>query len=143
MNENVKSGLIRGMLATIRSRVFLSSRLLYRNVKVKIYKTMMLPVVLYGCETWSLTLREEYRLRVFENRVLGRMFGPKRDEITGQWRKLHNEKLHNLYSSPDIIRQIKSRRMRWAGHVARMGEECVQGFDGKNRRKENTWKIKA
>jgi hypothetical protein len=72
---------------------------------------------LYGCENWSLTLREEHRLRVFENRVLRRIFGPKRDEVTGEWRKLHNEELHNLYSSPDIIRQVK------AGHVARMGEE--------------------
>jgi hypothetical protein len=80
------------------------------------------PVVLYGCETWSLTLREEHRLRAFENRVLRRIFGPKRDEMTGEWRKLHNEELHNLYSSPDIIRQVKSRRMRWAGYVARMGE---------------------
>jgi hypothetical protein len=79
-------------------------------------------VVLYGCETWSLTLKEEYRLRVFENRVLRRIFGPKRDEVTGGWRKLHNEDLHNLYPSPSIIRVIKSRRMRWAGHAARMGE---------------------
>jgi hypothetical protein len=78
---------------------------------------------LYGCETWSLTLREEHILRVFENRVLRRIFGPKRDAVTGEWRKLHNEELHNLYSSPDIIRQVKSRRMRWAGHVARMGED--------------------
>jgi hypothetical protein len=77
---------------------------------------------LYGYETWSLTLREEHRLRVFENRVLRRIFGPTRDEVTGEWRKLHSGELHNLYSSPDIIRQIKSRRMRWAGHVARMGE---------------------
>jgi hypothetical protein len=76
---------------------------------------------LYGCETWSLTLREEYRLREFENRVLRRIFGPKKDEVMGEWRKLHNGELHNLYSLPDIIRQIKSRRMRWAGHVACMG----------------------
>jgi hypothetical protein len=89
---------------------------------VKIYKTIILPVVLYGCETRSLTLREEHRLRVFENRVLRRIFGPKRDEVTGEWRKLHNEEVYNLYSSSDIIRQVKSRRMRWAGHVARMGE---------------------
>jgi hypothetical protein len=95
---------------------------LSRKLKVKIYKTIILPVVLYGCETWSLALREEHRLRVFENRVLRRIFGPKGDEVTGEWRKLHNGELHNLYISPDIIRQIKSRRMRWAGHVARMGE---------------------
>jgi hypothetical protein len=100
----------------------LSSRLLSRNVKVKIYKTIILPVVLYGCETWSLTLRVEHRLSVFENWVLRRIFGPKRDEVTGEWRKLHNEELHNLYSFPDIIRQVKSMRMRWAEHVARMGE---------------------
>jgi hypothetical protein len=79
-------------------------------------------LVLYGCETCSLTLREEHRLRVFGNRVLRRIFGPKRDEVTGECVKLHNGELHNLYLSPDIIRQIKSRRMRWAGHVARMGE---------------------
>jgi hypothetical protein len=97
----------------------LSSRLLSRNLRVK---TIILPVVLYGCETWSLTLREEHRLRVFESRVLRRIFGPKRDAVTGEWRKLYNWELHNLYSSPDIIRQIKSRRMRWARHVASMGE---------------------
>jgi hypothetical protein len=81
-----------------------------------------LPVVLYGCETWSLTLREEHRLRVLENRVLRRIFGPKRDKVTGKWRRLHNDELNDLYSSPNIIRVIRSRRMRWAGHVARMGE---------------------
>jgi hypothetical protein len=85
------------------------------------YKTIILPVVLYGCESWSLTLKEKHRVRVFQKR---RIFGPKRDDVTGEWRKLHSEEeLHNLYSFPDIIRQIKSRRMRWAGHVARMGEE--------------------
>jgi hypothetical protein len=94
---------------------------LSRNLKAKIYKTLILPVVLYGCETWSITLSVEHRLRVFENSVL-RIFGPKRDEVTGDWRKLHNGKLHNLYSSRDIVRQIKSRKMRWAGHVACMGE---------------------
>ena len=83
-----------------------------------------MPVVLYGCETWSLTLREERKLRVFENMVL-RRFGPRRDEVTGEWRRLHNEELNYLYSSPNIVRVIKSRRMRWAGHVARMGEERV------------------
>jgi hypothetical protein len=92
-------------------------------VKVRIYKTIILPVVLYGCETRSLTVREENKLREIENRVLRRIFGPKRDGATGGWRKLHNEELHNLYSSPSIIRIIKSRRTRWAGHVARMGEK--------------------
>jgi hypothetical protein len=80
-------------------------------------------VVLYGCETWTLTLREKNRLRVFENRVLRRIFGPKRAEVTGEWRKLHNEELRDLYPSPNIIRIIKSRRMRWAGHVSRMWEK--------------------
>jgi hypothetical protein len=88
----------------------LSSRLLSRNVKVKIYKTIILPVVLYGCETLPLTLREEHRLRVFENRVLRRIFGPKGNEVTGEWSKLHNEELHILYSSPNIIRQIRSNQ---------------------------------
>jgi hypothetical protein len=96
---------------------------LSRNAKVKIYKAIILPVVLYGSETESVTLREEQRLRVFENRVLRRIFGPKWDEVMGEWRKLHNGELHNLYSSTDIIRQMKSRRMRWAGHVAHMVEE--------------------
>jgi hypothetical protein len=82
------------------------------NVKMRIYKTIILPMVLYGCETWSLTLREEHRLRVFENRVL-RVFGPRRDEVTREWRKLHNEELRDLYSFLSIIRMIKSRRMGW------------------------------
>jgi hypothetical protein len=80
-------------------------------------------VVLYGCETWSLVVREEHKLKVFESRMLRRIFGPKGDGVTGGWRKLHNEELHNLYSSPSIIRIIKSRRMRWVRHVARMGEK--------------------
>jgi hypothetical protein len=92
------------------------------DVKVRIYKIIILPVVLYGCETWSLTVREEHNLRVFENRMLRRLFGRKRDGVTGGWRKLHNEELHNLYSLPNIIRIIKVT-MRWAGHVARMGEK--------------------
>jgi hypothetical protein len=92
-----------------------------KNLKIKIYKTVILPVVLYGCETWSLILREEHRLRVLENRVLRRIFGPKREE-DGSWRKLHYDELRSLYSSPNIVRVIKSRRLGWAGHVARMGE---------------------
>jgi hypothetical protein len=89
-----------------------------KNLKIRIYKTIILPVILYGCETWSLTLRQEHRLRVFENKVLRRIFGPKKDQVTGGWRKLYNEELRDLYSSPSIIRIINSRRMRWAGHVA-------------------------
>ena len=92
----------------------LSSRILSKNLKIKIYKTTTLPVVLYGCETYSLTLREECKLRVFENRIPGRIFGPKRDE-NGKWRRLHNEELHCLYRSPNIVRVIKSRRLRWTG----------------------------
>ena len=84
-------------------------------------KTIILSVVLYRCETWSLTLREERTLRVFQNRVLRRVFGPKRDEVTGEWRKLHNE-LSDLYSLPNIVRVVKSRKMRWAWHVACMGQ---------------------
>jgi hypothetical protein len=83
---------------------------------------MILPVVLYGCETWSLALREERRLRVFDNRVLRRIFGPRRDEVIGECRRLHNKELYALYSPPDIIRVIKSRILRWAGHVERMGK---------------------
>jgi hypothetical protein len=89
---------------------------------MRLYNIIILPVILYGCETWTLTLREKHRLRVFENKVLRRIFGPKRDEVTGGWRKLHNEELRDLYSSPSIIGIIKSRRMRWAGHVVRMGK---------------------
>jgi len=84
-----------------------------------------LPVVLYGCETWSLKLREERRLRLFENRVLRRIFWPKKDEVTGEWRKLFNEELNYLHCSPNIIRVMKSRIMRRAGHVARMGDRRV------------------
>jgi hypothetical protein len=105
-------------------KYFLSSCLIPKNLKTKIYKTVILPVVLYGFETWSLTLGEEHRLRVFENRVLRRIFGPKREE-DGSLRKLHNDELHILYSLPNIVRVIKSRRMRWAGHMARMGRGGV------------------
>jgi len=100
-------------------------RLLCKNLKIKIYRTISLPVVLYACETWSLTLQEERKLRVFENMVLRRIFGPRRDEVTGEWRRLRNEELNDLYCSPNIVRVIKSRRVRWAGYVARMGEERV------------------
>jgi len=81
-----------------------------------------LPLVLFGRETWTLTLRDERRLRLFENKVLRKIFGPRKDEVTWERRKLHNEEIKNLYSSPNIFQVIKSKRMRWAGHVARMGE---------------------
>jgi hypothetical protein len=97
----------------------LSSRFISKDLKIKIYKIVTSPV-LYGCETWSLTLREEHRLRVFEKRVL-KIFGPKMEE-DGALRKFHNDDLHNLYSSPNFVRVIKSRRLRWAGHVPHMGE---------------------
>jgi hypothetical protein len=109
-------------------------------LKIKICRTTVLAVALYGCETWSLTLREERRLRVFENRVLRRVFGPKRDEVTGEWRKQHNEELNDLYSSPNIVRVIKSRRMRWARHVARMGRvKMYTGFCWVNLREREHW----
>jgi hypothetical protein len=120
--EEIRSRLNSGTACYHAVQNLLSSHLLSRSVKIRIYKTIILPVVLYGCETLSLTLREEHRLRVFENRVLKRIFGPKRDEVTGGWRKLLNEELHGLYSSPIIVRVIKARRLRWVGHVVHMGE---------------------
>ena len=121
--EEIKSRLKSGNACYHSVQNPLSSRLLSKNLKIKIYRTVVLPVVLYGCETWSLTLREERKLRVFENRVLRKILGPRRDEVTGEWRRLRNEELNDLYSSPNIVRVIKSRRMRWTGHVARMVEE--------------------
>jgi hypothetical protein len=112
------------ILATSRCRTFC---LLSKNVKLRIYKTIILPVVLYGCEIWSLILREEYGLRVFENRALRRIFGPRRDEVTGGWRELHKEELRNLYSLPSIIRIMKLRRMRCVGHVARIMKKKKKG----------------
>ncbi|KAJ4432165.1 hypothetical protein ANN_20781 [Periplaneta americana] len=120
LTYNIKDNFTRTCYYSVEK--LLSSSLLSKNVKVRIYKTVILPVVLYGCKTWTLTLREEHRLRVLENKVLRKIFGAKRDEVTGEWRKLHNTELHALYSLPDIIRNIKSRRLRWAGHVARKGE---------------------
>ena len=109
----------------------LSSSVLSKSLKIKIYRTIIFPVVLYGCETWSLTLKKEFRLRMFGNRALRKIFGPKRDEVRGEWRKLHNEELNDPYSSPNIVRVIKSRRMGLAGQVARLrgGEERrIPGF---------------
>ena len=110
IREEIKPRLNMGNACYYSLEKILSSRLLSRKLKVNTYKTIILVVVLYGCETWSLTLKEEYRLRVFENKVLRKIFGAKRDEITGEWRKLHHVELHALYSSPNIIRNLKSRR---------------------------------
>ena len=122
IQEETKSIVKSGNACYLSVQNPLSSRLLYKNFKIKIYRTIILPVVLYVCETWSLTLREQRRLRLFENRLLRRIFGPKRNELKGEWRKVHNEELSDLYSSRNIVRVIKPRRMRWVGYVARMGE---------------------
>jgi len=124
IQEEIKNRLKSGNVCYYSVQNILYSSLLSKNLKNKIFRTIILPVVLYGCETWSLTLRGERKLsvRVFENRVLRRIFGPKRDELTGECRKLHNKDLNDLYSSPNIIRVIKSRKMRLVGHVARMRE---------------------
>jgi hypothetical protein len=132
IHEEIKSRLNSGNACYHSVNNLFSNPSLSRKVKIKTFKTIILPVVLHGCETWSVTLREEHKLRVFEDRVLRRIFGPKGDKVTGEWRKLHNGKLHNLYPSPDIIGQIKSRRMRWAGHVSRMveGTHVYRGLVG-------------
>jgi hypothetical protein len=123
IQKEIKRRLNSGIACYHSVQNFLSFWFLLKNLKIIIYKTIILPVALYGCETLSLTLREEHKLRVFENRVLRRIFGPKRDEVAGEWRKLHNEELLDLYSLPSIIRILKLRKMRWASHVARMGGE--------------------
>src|SRR5215475_1528520 len=141
IQEEIKSSLNLGNACYHSVQNLLSSRLLSKNLKINIFRIIILSVVLYGCETWSLTLREKHRLRVFENRVLRRVFGPKRDEVIGEWRKLHNEELKVLYSSPSIVQVVKSRRMRWAGHVARMGrrEGCTRCWWA-NLRERGNWR---
>jgi hypothetical protein len=121
IHDEIKSRLNSGNACYYSVQNRFSSRLISKNLKIKIYKTVILQVVLYGCETWSLTLREEHRLRVYEESVLRRIFGPKGEE-DGSRRKLQNDELHSLSSSPKVIRVIKSRRMRWVGHVACMRE---------------------
>jgi hypothetical protein len=120
IHDEIESRLNSGNACYFSVQHLFSSRLISENLKIKIYETVILPVVPYGCETWSLTLRGEHRLRVFENKVL-RIFGPKK-EVDGSWRKPYNVEFHSLYSSMNIVRVIKSRKMRWAGHVVRMGE---------------------
>ena len=130
--EEIKSRLRSGNACYHSVQNLLSSSLLPKNLKIKIFRTIILPVVLYVCETRSLTLRGERKLRVFENMVLSRTFGPRRYEVMGEWWRLHNEELNDLYSSPNIVRVMKSRRMRWAGNVARKGEEmgCIGSWWG-------------
>jgi hypothetical protein len=122
IHEKTKSRLNSGNACYDSDQNLLSSGLLSKILKIKIQKAIILPIALYGCGTWSLTLREEHKLKVFENRVLRIISGPKREEVTGGWRKFNNEELKNLSASPYIIRIIKSRRMRWAGHAARTGK---------------------
>jgi hypothetical protein len=118
IHEKIKSSLNLWNACYHSVQDLLSSFLLSKNIKIKIHKTIILPVVLYGCETWSLILREEHGLKVFENRVVRRIFGPMGEEVVGDWRRLHNEELHNFYTLPNIIRVIKTKRVRWIGHVA-------------------------
>jgi hypothetical protein len=113
------------MILTIQFKKFLSSGLLCKNVKTITYETVIFLVVLYGCETLFPTLREEHKLRMFKKTMLRRIFGLKREKVAGGRRKVHNEELHNLYSSLGIIRIIKSMRMKWAWHVARMGRRIM------------------
>ena len=120
IHEKIKLRINMGNVCYYSLEKILSSHLLSKKLKVNTYKTIILPIALYDCVTWSLTLREEHRLMVFENKVLRKIFGATRDKIIGEWRKLHNTELHALYSSPNIIRKVKLRRLRWAGHVARM-----------------------
>jgi hypothetical protein len=138
IKEEIKSRVKSGNVCYHSVQNLLSSIFLSTSLKIEIYRNIIFPVDACRCETWSLILREKHRLRVFENMVLRRIFGPKRDKARRDWRKLHNEGLDDLYSSPNIVRVIKSRKVRWAGHVARMGEQRhIQGFGGGNLRERD------
>jgi hypothetical protein len=122
IQENIKCRLKEGSSCYYSVLTLLYSGLLSKNLKIKIYKAVTLPAVLYGCETWPLTLREEFWLRLFETKILRRIFGPKRDE-NKEWRRLDNEEINSLYRSPNIVSVIQSRRLRWAGDITRMEED--------------------
>jgi len=128
IHGEIKSRLKSGNACYHSVQNLLSPSLVSKNLKIKIYRTIILPVAMYGCRTWTLTLREECGPEVFENRVLRRIFGPIKDKVIGEWRKLYTEELNDLYYLPNTVRVIKSRRMRWAGNVARMGERCIQSI---------------
>ena len=130
MQEEIKSRMKSRNACYHSVRNLLSPSLLSRNLKIKIYRTIIFPFVFCGCETELLTMREDRRLRDFENMVLRIIFGPKRDEVTGEWRKVHNEELNDMCISHIVVQVIKLRRMRWAGRVARRREMCIQGFGG-------------
>ena len=145
IQEEIQSRLKSGNVIYLWVQNLLSSSLLAHNIKIKIYRTIILPFILYGCETWSLTLREESRLRASDNRVLRRTFGPSREELTQEWRKLHKEELNDLYSLPVLIRVIKSRRIIWVVDVTRMGKrKCAcRELVGKPERKTPLGTTKA
>ena len=117
IQEEIKSRLKSGNACYHLLQNLLSFSLLFKNIKIKICRTKILPLVLHGCETWSLTMRKECRLRVFENRVLRRIFRPKREKLTVQWRELHNEELNDLYSPPNIVQVVKLGRIKWASSM--------------------------
>jgi len=134
IKEEIKSRLKSGNACYHSVQNLLSSSWLSKNIMIKIYRTIILSVVLYGCETWSLTLRVERRLKVFENMVLRRIFGPERDEVTGEWRKLHNEELNDLYCSSNMVRVITSRMVRGLNGVL-VGKPEGKRLLGRPRRK--------
>ena len=145
IHEKNKTRLKLGNVCYHSAQNILSCSFLSKNITIKIYRRIILPVILFGCETWSLKQREKHKWRVFENRVLRKIFGPNRDEVTGVLRRLHNEEIYDLYSSPNIIRLIKSRRTRQAGHEARVGgaEVYSRVFVWKREGKRPFWKTRS